>query len=274
MKPASICRCGRVRAHLLSYVYFDIVLLSVQFQEIRRIHSGQDPTACQFRNVWLFCTFVCAVAQAPNIQNCTFADVRLIGSVLHRSCREAFSMRMQVTRVARKNCTFVAANSIEPQLSLVSRPGSHINHRQSPSFTQESIGRRFLFSLYIFGIVKGLSSRYLLLEHYLWAIHIPLLYLSKIYITMDLDWHLLRISEEDATSSQPPPPNPIADARPRKKKARTLRETDWGPYKERIIQLHHVEKRPLPEVRILMEQEFGFTAEYVEQPLLPSLHGV
>ncbi|KAI4669197.1 uncharacterized protein J4E79_001240 [Alternaria viburni] len=73
------------------------------------------------------------------------------------------------------------------------------------------------------------------------------------------------MSEEDATPSQPPPtpqhPNHIADTRPRKKKARTLRETDWEPYKDRIIQLHHVEKRPLPEVRILIEQELGFIAE-------------
>jgi len=190
-------------------------------------------------------------------------------------------MRMQAARVAYKNCTFVAANSIQLQLSLVSRPGSHINHRQSPSFTHESIRRRFLFSLDFCGIVKDLSSRYFLLEYYLWATHIPLLCLSKIYTTMDLDWHLLRISEEDATSSQPPPPpppplppNPIADARPRKKKARTLRETDWEPYKGRVIQLHLTEKRPLSEVRILIEQEFGFTAEYVERPLLPSFHGV
>jgi len=93
---------------------------------------------------------------------------------------------------------------------------------------------------------------------------------------MDLDWHLMPISEEDVTSSQPPPlhPSHVADTRPRKKKARTLRETDWNPYKERIIQLHHFEKRSLPEVRILIEQEFGFTAEYVGQAALPSLPGV
>ena len=143
---------------LLSYVYFDIVLLSAQFSEILRIRSGQDLTTCQSRNTWLFCTFVCTIAQAPRIQNCTFAGVHLIGSVFHRSCREAFSMRMQVTRVARKNCTFVAANSIQLQLGLVSRPGSHINHRHNPPFTHESIGRRFLFSLYVRVIVKDSSS--------------------------------------------------------------------------------------------------------------------
>ena len=94
---------------------------------------------------------------------------------------------------------------------------------------------------------------------------------------MDLDWHLMSISEEDTTSLQPPPlprPNPVADARPRKKKARTLRESDWEPYKDRVMQLHLTEKRPLSEVRLLIEQEFGFNAEYVEQPALPSLHGV
>jgi len=162
-----------VRAHLLAYVYFDIVLFNAQFSEILRMHCGQGLTVCQFRNIWRFCTFVCAIAQAPRIQNCTFADVHLIGSVFHRSCRKAFSMRMQATRVARNNCTFVAANSIQLQLSLVSRPGSHINHRQSLPFTHESIGRCFLFSLYIRGIVKDPSSLYFQLERYLWAIHIP-----------------------------------------------------------------------------------------------------
>ena len=33
---------GALEAHLPSYVYFDIVLLSAQFSEILRIHSGQD----------------------------------------------------------------------------------------------------------------------------------------------------------------------------------------------------------------------------------------
>jgi len=143
MKPASICRCGSVRAHLLSYVYFDIVLLSAQFSETLRIHSSQDLTACQFRNTWLFCTFVCAIAQAQRIQNCTFADIHLIGSVFHRPCREAFSTRMHVTRVARKNCTFVVANGIQLQLSLVSRPGSHKNHRQLPQSTPEYTKEHF-----------------------------------------------------------------------------------------------------------------------------------
>lgn len=147
-----------MKAHLLSYVSCDIVLLYAQFSEILQVRSGQDLTACQLWNTWLFCTFVCAAAQTSNIQNCTFAGVRLIGSMFHRSSREAFSMRMQAGMVAYKNCTFVAANRYQLQRSLVSRPGSHINHRQSPPFTHESIGRRFLLSLYIRGTVKNPSS--------------------------------------------------------------------------------------------------------------------
>ena len=81
---------------------------------------------------------------------------------------------MQAVGFAYMNCTFVAANSIQLQLSLVSRSGSHINHRQSPPFTHESMRRRFLSSLYISGIIKDLSSQCFLLEHYLWAIRIPL----------------------------------------------------------------------------------------------------
>lgn len=70
---------------------------------------------------------------------------------------------------------------------------------------------------------------------------------------------------DNATASQPPPASSIAipDTRARKKKARTLRESDWEPYKDRIIQLHLTEKRPLTEVKTTVEQEFGFTAEYV-----------
>jgi len=71
------------------------------------------------------------------------------------------------------------------------------------------------------------------------------------------------VEDRDATSEPLLLSNTVSNARPRKKKAPTLRESDWGPYKDRIIQLHHVEKRPLPEVRILIEQEFGFSAEYV-----------
>lgn len=51
--------------------------------------------------------------------------------------------------------------------------------------------------------------------------------------------------------------------RPRKRKAPTLRASDWEPYKARIVELHIMEKRPLQEVREAIKMEFGFTAEYV-----------
>ncbi|KAH6613149.1 hypothetical protein C7974DRAFT_368938 [Boeremia exigua] len=55
---------------------------------------------------------------------------------------------------------------------------------------------------------------------------------------------------------------PVGDpARPRKRKAATLREEDWEPYKERILDLHVVQKIPLPKVRQMMEEEYGFKAE-------------
>ncbi|OCK87054.1 TPR-like protein [Cenococcum geophilum 1.58] len=49
--------------------------------------------------------------------------------------------------------------------------------------------------------------------------------------------------------------------RPRKRKAPTLRASDWEPYKARIVELHIMEKRPLQEVREAIKMEFGFTAE-------------
>ncbi|CAN9213187.1 unnamed protein product [Alternaria alternata] len=79
---------------------------------------------------------------------------------------------------------------------------------------------------------------------------------------MNFDLSLVSIAD-NATALQPPPAssNAIPDTRARKKKAPTLRESDWEPYKDRIIQLHLTEKRPLTEVRTTVEQEFGFTAE-------------
>ena len=67
----------------------------------------------------------------------------------------------------------------------------------------------------------------------------------------------------DATAMPPPAmhPNTDPDARPRKKKARTLREGDWEPYRERIVELHITQKLPLPKVKVLIEEEFGFTAK-------------
>jgi hypothetical protein len=55
--------------------------------------------------------------------------------------------------------------------------------------------------------------------------------------------------------SMPPPPNP------RKRKAPTLREEDWEPVKERVIELHVNQDIPLNKVMDIIEEEFpGFTA--------------
>jgi hypothetical protein len=55
-------------------------------------------------------------------------------------------------------------------------------------------------------------------------------------------------------SMDPPAPS-------RKKKAPTLRASDWEPYKARIIELHIVQNLSIPNVRSIIEEEFGFKAE-------------
>ncbi|KAF2736992.1 hypothetical protein EJ04DRAFT_395129, partial [Polyplosphaeria fusca] len=58
------------------------------------------------------------------------------------------------------------------------------------------------------------------------------------------------------------PPSPMGPpARPRKRKALTLRADDWEPYKERILDLHIVQKLSLPKVKQMIEDEYGFKAE-------------
>lgn len=52
-------------------------------------------------------------------------------------------------------------------------------------------------------------------------------------------------------------------ARPRKRKAPTLRANVWEPYKDRILDLHITQGLALPKVRQMMKEEYGFTAEYV-----------
>jgi hypothetical protein len=47
----------------------------------------------------------------------------------------------------------------------------------------------------------------------------------------------------------------------RKKKAPTLRASDWEPYKARIIELHVTQKRSLPNVKEIIESELSFVAE-------------
>lgn len=46
----------------------------------------------------------------------------------------------------------------------------------------------------------------------------------------------------------------------RKPKAPTLKDADWAPYKDLIIDLHSTQKKPLKWVREHMEREHGFKA--------------
>jgi hypothetical protein len=52
----------------------------------------------------------------------------------------------------------------------------------------------------------------------------------------------------------------------RKRKAPTLRDEDWEPVRARVIELHITQNLPLPEVKMVVEEEFksfGFTATLV-----------
>lgn len=51
-------------------------------------------------------------------------------------------------------------------------------------------------------------------------------------------------------------------ARPRKRKAPTLRESDWAPYKDQVDELY-TSGMPLKKVKEIIEVEHGFCAEYV-----------
>ena len=75
--------------------------------------------------------------------------------------------------------------------------------------------------------------------------------------------HALHIMESfgDAQTMPPIPMGP--PAKPRKRKAPTLRADAWEPYKARIIELHTQQGLPLREVKENIMKEFGFTAEYV-----------
>ncbi|GAB1310447.1 hypothetical protein MFIFM68171_00657 [Madurella fahalii] len=50
-------------------------------------------------------------------------------------------------------------------------------------------------------------------------------------------------------------------AKPRKPKAPTLSAAAWLPYKDKIIELHVRDHRPLHEVKEIMETDYGFKAE-------------
>jgi hypothetical protein len=65
------------------------------------------------------------------------------------------------------------------------------------------------------------------------------------------------LTSPTASQSMLPPP-----ARPRKKKAPTLRESDWVPHQTRITELYS-SGMPLKKVKDVIEVETGFSAEYV-----------
>ena len=67
-----------------------------------------------------------------------------------------------------------------------------------------------------------------------------------------------------ASAAPAGPASPMGPpAQPRKCKAATLRADDWEPYKKRILDLHIEQKIPLSKVRQIVEEEYGFKAEYV-----------
>ncbi|KAL1592977.1 hypothetical protein SLS59_009447 [Nothophoma quercina] len=67
---------------------------------------------------------------------------------------------------------------------------------------------------------------------------------------------------ESVTAAPVGPTSPMGPpARPRKRKAATLRAGDWEPYKERILDLHIAQNLPLPKVKQMIEEEYDFTAE-------------
>jgi hypothetical protein len=69
---------------------------------------------------------------------------------------------------------------------------------------------------------------------------------------------------ESASNDQILPTNSMGPpTQLRKRKAPTLRAADWEPYKARIIELHITQRLPLKEVRQRIQEESGFTAEYV-----------
>ncbi|RKL50408.1 hypothetical protein BFJ70_g1568 [Fusarium oxysporum] len=58
-----------------------------------------------------------------------------------------------------------------------------------------------------------------------------------------------------------PTPTTGPPRKSRKKKAPTLRDEDWEPFKGRILELYETHKLPLEKVKTMIEEEFGFTAQ-------------
>lgn len=59
-----------------------------------------------------------------------------------------------------------------------------------------------------------------------------------------------------------PTQSSLTQSKTRKRKAPTLRDTDWEPVKRRIVQLHINQNISLPDVREQVRNEFGFEATY------------
>jgi hypothetical protein len=77
------------------------------------------------------------------------------------------------------------------------------------------------------------------------------------HTTQSHDVQPLSNNQDRSVQAMGPPTNT------RRKKAPTLRCEAWAPYKDRIVELHITLGLPLREVKIMIEKEFGFTAEYV-----------
>jgi hypothetical protein len=60
-----------------------------------------------------------------------------------------------------------------------------------------------------------------------------------------------------STNPMQPPLKP-----PRKKKAPTLRDSDWEPYRTRLTELYN-SQTTLKQIRKIMEDDYNFHAEYV-----------
>ncbi|KAH8723293.1 hypothetical protein GQ44DRAFT_710465 [Phaeosphaeriaceae sp. PMI808] len=71
-------------------------------------------------------------------------------------------------------------------------------------------------------------------------------------------------NDQSASAASAAPAGPASPmgppARPRKRKAPTLRADDWEPYKDRILDLHVTQGLSLPKVRQIIEKEYGFKA--------------
>lgn len=56
------------------------------------------------------------------------------------------------------------------------------------------------------------------------------------------------------------PQGEASSTKRRKKKATTLHDSDWEPFKKRIVELHN-SHWPLKKIQQIMEKDFGFRAE-------------